>query len=346
MILHPIKAQVFPYFDDISYVGSPCLNSKDNRISIDTGSSDLWFNALTWCGCLTPAEKKGERVCEWVDGQEGKAKDVLKYDDSLTVKGTYIATTKLYFGKKDAVLQQATFMAATEFEGPNSPGTVNGVNGMVGLGYVRNQQRNSKKYSTLPGLLLANNHTSSIAFSMWFEKSTRNEDFKAQILFGGYATNIYTGVPEVFPIVGDEIPDRPTDIKIQLDQIRFNKDKDLAPSLEKPLPMLLDTGTYSTWLPLKAFLAFVNTLPAGSDYEIDYNAERIYAILDCTTWDLSKTVEFQFGKTIIRVPLTEIVRKATKAEVEDSRARKIKSSKRQCVTVGKRASISNNQGQS
>jgi hypothetical protein len=289
VILHPTKARIFPYFDDVSFASSPCSNRDTNRISIDTGSSDMWINSHHWCNCpRAKTTNPGHQTCEVIKNHlkdHENAIEPISYADSLTVWGNYIKGS-LYFGSGTVVLEKANFMAATQFTGEDGPGTANDVSGMIGLGYIRNQQRRRhKRHGTLPYLLYKNNYTKSIAFSMWFEKTLdkkKNDDFIGHILFGGYAENIHLQLPQVFPIVGEQNQDEPTEIKIQLDQIHVGGEGILS-DYQDEFQVLLDTGSWSSWLPVNVFKAVAAAVPVGySRLRWDFNKERVFAVYeDC-----------------------------------------------------------------
>jgi hypothetical protein len=260
----------------------------------------------------------------------------ISYADNLTVWGNYIMGS-LYFGSGKAVLEKVNFMAATDVVGEDRAGTANGVSGMIGLGYIRNQQRRqSKQYRTLPHLLYQNGYTKSTAFSMWFNKTLDEEekkDFIGYILFGGYAEKIYSGLPQVFPIEGEQNPDEPTEIKIQLDRIRAGG-RNIAPAHLDEFQVLLDTGSWSSWLPVDMFKAVAAAVPVGrSRLRWDFNDERVFAVYeDCIDWDEDATVDFRFRNTIMSVPLDEIVKRPSWDEVIEKEL-----GYNDCVTHGKPA---------
>ncbi|KAI4660071.1 uncharacterized protein J4E79_005874 [Alternaria viburni] len=299
-------------------------------ITIDTGSSDIWIDSTLWCHCdkkdVTTTSLNAKQYCAKIQAWFAKQStpDQLEYSDGLRVEGHYFKGSLYYSGK---TLKSAMFLAATSSEGANLPGTSNMISGMVGLGYIRNQT-SEKKYSTLPYLLLESNETLSTAFSMWFEETSDDDEFEVQLLFGGYAKGFYKGgTPESFDIVGDKIDDAPTKIKIYLNKITVQDNSVWFPD-SGGIKVLLDTGSYSSWLPLDTFYHIADLL--GS-HTIKWNAERVFALYpDCSAWNLeTDMMNFRFGETKISVPLHEILRYVTAQEALEKGY-----SRSACVTHG------------
>ncbi|KAF9693333.1 hypothetical protein EKO04_008659 [Ascochyta lentis] len=329
IVLRPskLRAPTLPYFYDIMF-DAPCRHTKI-KISVDTGSSDFWLDSGVWCKCDT--RKQFPQWCNQVDTFQSKpAPDTLKYDDGHVVKGAFLSKD-LIFGDKN--LKNVTFLAAWDYSLNGSPDKTNDWNGLVGLGYLRNQQAQKTdrgKYLTLPYVLEAQGNTSSNAFSMWFKKTERGKGFEASILFGGYPKNYYKGDLTVFKMIKHLTEYRPSEILIRLDRLSF-RGVDALTRCKDSLGVLLDTGSYSSWLPFDTFHALARSL---GKYETDSNSNRTFAIFeDCSGWDLTEAVVFQFGNLKIPVPLSDIVRNVNQEEIESGRFPEIYDSK-QCITHG------------
>jgi hypothetical protein len=291
-------------------------------ITIDIGSSDIWIDSNLWCHCKagdlrTATMKDAIERCTKIEAHLAKKDkpEEIKYADDFTVEGHYV-NGSLQYSDSGKILKAVSFLAATSFSGTITTGTNNVISGMVGLGYIRNQ-KSDKKYHTLPYILRERKETSSLAFSMWFEQTSGKEDsyFDAQLLFGAYAKGLYKKRPETFNIIGEEVYDAPTEIKIDLNKISVRDNTVWFPfSKSGGLKVLLDTGTYSSWLPLETFNAIANLLGTHTTHR---NTERVYALYpDCSTWNLTtEMMNFQFGQTIISVPFSEIVRRVEWDEI-------------------------------
>lgn len=335
--LHPTKAKSLPYFDDISFSYAPCLDPKTNRISIDTGSSDTWLNGLEWCTCSKASlDIASQNWCKALKKIESERPlDYINYDDDLHVGGFYLKNGQLYFGRGETglVLSKVTFLAGTSFSGPNAPGTPNGFNGTMGMGYPRAQQRQNYRYENLPGLMQRNNHISSQVFTMWFENDLKAseaeaevDDFPARVLFGGSAEGIQKQIPQWFPILPDEHGEH-EEIIIWLDRISV-KSPLKSPAAMHPERVLLDTGSYSSYLPAEVFLDIAKQLGhTGLVYNNDVRMSARFS--DCARLNWANTVNFHFGKLEIAVPLTDIVRPVTEKEQE-----KFHFAPNECITHG------------
>ena len=96
--------------------------------------------------------------------------------------------------------------------------------------------------------------------------------------------------------------------------------------------MLLDTFTFRSHLPDIVFQRLLDRMgphQVGNDC-----AGYPYAVFDCADLDWKGSIEFQFGDFLtIAVPLEEVVRQATQAEIHDS-AHPILSNDTKCVLHG------------
>ncbi|KAF2014524.1 acid protease [Aaosphaeria arxii CBS 175.79] len=324
VILHPFSGRGLPYFTDLLFP-APCGQpTAGMKISIDTGSSDFWIDSRKWCKCPVK-DAVDKQLCTSLNSLKKKGGVTIEYDDNSKVTGAFLEED-LFFGKEET-LEGVTMMAAwgfepeAKFQGNNAP------TGVVGLSFIRNQQvQNQQKYWTLPYVLENNAITSSNAFSMWFEETKDHDDFEGKIFFGGYVTNYYKGALTTFPLLNGASLKVPTEIVIQLDGIKY-KGKDTFYNCKDSLPVLLDTGTYSSFVPIDIFKTLVDQIGPN---EIHENSVRVYAVFDCKRLDLEETVDFQIGKLKVPVPLKDLIREVTQEEIDDRKSPWLKKGK--CTT--------------
>ena len=211
VILHPISGLGLPYFDDIAFRG-PCSPGQI-KISIDTGSSDWWLDSRLWCDRPKALVTQWARKCAAIEAASEGEQTKLCYDDGFCAYGSFVKED-LWFGRGGAILRHADFMAATSFNNRAN------ISGMVGLGYIANQQTATFHW-TLPHVLENNGNTTSQAFAMWFVQTDPNADLIAgQIYFGGYVDNYYKGNLTMLPILR-EPGQNPNKIAISLSEMRY-----------------------------------------------------------------------------------------------------------------------------
>lgn len=239
------------------------------------------------------------------------------------------------------LLKNIGFVAAYDFQ--NEPTGPNAMTGSIGLGYTDDQQLNvgqdGFQYYTLPEVLENNHNTTSNAFSMWFETTGLDEDFAAKILFGGYVRNFYQKPLVALEVTKDsnwsdeEGGSGGQKIIVQLDEI-IHKKKRIFDTCDQFQPVLLDTGSFSSYLPHDAFTKLADRMGAHDFVE---NGNRKIAVFDdCTTWDPDERIQFRFGTVDISVPIWgNLVRFVNDREVESSNYPTITDSKKQCLTHGR-----------
>ncbi|KAF3035639.1 hypothetical protein E8E11_003566 [Didymella keratinophila] len=144
--------------------------------------------------------------------------------------------------------------------------------GLIGLGFQRNQQVDDPddQYPTLPELLREQKRTASTVFSMWFYGTNDEGTFEASILFGGYVSNFFKAPLTIFRMQPTTVKDNVTEIVVQLDRIVF-RGVDAFVNCTDNTDVLLDTGTYSSWLPLDSFKRIVIRLSSLADNNGNYH---------------------------------------------------------------------------
>jgi hypothetical protein len=326
VLLKPIVGKMFPYFNTIAFQ-EPCMDKTKIKISIDTGSSDTWLDSSAWCDCPKVTENT-YRQCAKFKSLKDKNTTFrsLKYDDGFVAKGNFMNTT-LVFDK--TIVEGMFLLAAWDFD--RRPKGANDMSGSIGLGYSNDQTikvGNKDTFNTLPEVLETNGITTSNAYSMWFSNKELTDDFSGSILFGGYVSNFYEGDLSTF-----KSADEPG-IVIPLDEINFNN-KPVFDSCKakEAMRVMLDTGSYSSYLPSDIFEELLKTI--GSHTFVENEVRQIAVFDNCDAFNWTKPLLFRFGNTMISVPLGSVVRRPTDAEVTDDTYRTIKNAKKQCISHGK-----------
>jgi hypothetical protein len=318
---------MYPYIDNIAF-DEPCLIPQKIKIAVDTGSSDTWIDASTWCDCDKAKNFPAKfPQCTQFNALKKEGKDMLslQFDDGFEARGILV-NTKLRFGVKS--VDKIWLLAASDFS--KRPTGLNAMSGSIGLGYTEDQKlltKYGKPYYTLPQVLEQNKNTTSNAYSMWFSKTEVKEDFSGSILFGGYVSNYFKGPLSTFDVQNEE------GIVIQLDRIRF-KDKVVFTSCDETMPVMLDTGSFNSYLPSDTFQTIADKI--GPHDFVENKIRQVAVFDDCSKFDMDEPLYFEFGNTKISVPLGDIVRRATNVEVDNKTYPSIKDPKKQCISHGKR----------
>jgi hypothetical protein len=339
-----LGSQGLPFFKDLEF-SAPC-SSKKQKVLIDTGSSDFWIDAGTWCGCDDTDPKittTGEKLCNQIDAKEGKKQvSTLKYNDNSWVRGPFV-NQDFRFGP--SVLPQAKFLAATD----RGKDTI-GITGMVGLGYVANQQIESAQsaLSSIPHLLFESKKTKSIAYSMWWSNSAQTSQkspakyLEGQIMFGGYMENYFEGQLSAYKIINiSPTTANPKEIVITWSDMWYKastktaKAQRIFKSCDQFYYALLDTGTFKTRLPQEVF----KQLGALLDVRVYFNGvtEPKTALVSCEDVDMDAKIAFQFGTKSIWVPIKSFVRKVDAADKTSIKSDKFRDG--DCIIHGKHSSF-------
>ncbi|KAF1850465.1 acid protease [Cucurbitaria berberidis CBS 394.84] len=345
LLLNPLAGPMLPYFDNIQF-RSPCLDRRDIKISVDTGSSDFWIDASLWCRC-EKERKEASKMCTDIRKQRKYKEYRLQYDDDFEVIGNYMGgELSLYDSdNNEFLLKNIGFVAAYDFK--NSPKGPNAMTGSIGLGFTNDQQLKYEladdggefQYWSLPEVLERNHNTSSNAFSMWFETTRVDEDFAAKIMFGGYVKNYYVEPLATLKIIGDRNwvdesgGSGGQKIIVQLDEIG-HRGKRIFDTCDQSQPVLLDTGSFSIFLPHDAYMKLIRRM--GTHQTVENGNRKIAVFDDCRKWEeLNESIDFHFGNRKISVPIwNNLVRYPTADEVKSGAYPAIKYPKKQCLTHG------------
>ncbi|KAF7544853.1 hypothetical protein G7Z17_g9636 [Cylindrodendrum hubeiense] len=270
-------------------IGTP---SQTIRVSLDTGSWELWVNAE----CSTSND---EAVCEtyprFTESESSSWVDLGTYGGLSYGSGwANVNYGQDTIGVGSALITGATFGVANESSFWPS--------GIMGAG-----PRLEGWNSDTP-LLIDSMAQQGLINSRAFSLDIRSVDSEeGSIIYGGIDTGKYSGNLELRPIIpASEAPDGYTRFWVYLDGITITHDdggENVVFSEVNGQAVFLDSGGSFTGLPQAMVDSIVSYFPTatlmddGSSYQVD-----------CDVADLSGTVDFTFGSTVINVPYHEFMR--------------------------------------
>ncbi|OKL56926.1 putative aspartic-type endopeptidase opsB [Talaromyces atroroseus] len=272
-------------------LGTP---AQSLRLTLDTGSSDLWCNTANSTYCTSegdPCDSSGtydpsssstyEFVSSdfnitYVDGS-GATGDYVK--DNLTIGGTTISS----------------FQFGVGFTSSSSAG-------VLGIGYTADEVQvnyaEQTPYANLPEALVNNGVINSVAYSLWLNDLDSNT---GSILFGGVDSGKYTGTLETLPI--QTIYGEYAEFLIILTEITLSNSTTTASYSSGSLPaaVLLDSGSSLTYLPDYIVEGLYNDL--GVVYEESTEAGYI----PCSMMNKDINITYTFSSPAIPVSISELV---------------------------------------
>ncbi|KAH0539013.1 hypothetical protein FGG08_004407 [Glutinoglossum americanum] len=266
------------YFANVT-VGMP---GQFQRLTIDTGSSDTWFN---WAESL---------IC-----QNDTTYCPLK--EGCCLSGTYNpnASSSYVYVSSDFSID---YQDQSGVRGDYATDVLK-VDGVLGIGYMANEAfatDSGKRYPNVPQALVDQGFIKCNAYSLWLNDL---DSATGQLLFGGVNTEKYIGNLTTFPIRQSPLNDSssgPIEFLIDLDGIGITDAHGKSESINDTSTLaLLDAGATSINLHPDAvrtiYRRFNVTMYQG------------LAFVPCSTADDLATVDFRFGTMTIRVPLGELV---------------------------------------
>ncbi|KAL5001709.1 aspartic peptidase domain-containing protein [Aspergillus recurvatus] len=271
------------------------------EVSVDTGSADLWVVYSDNPVC----DVRGARCDDYgtYDPSSSRSYDGLseefsiEYGDSSWAEGYYAIDTLTI---ENAEIPEVQFAVAVESSLDK---------GILGIGYSTNVA-STYRYPNLPELLVANNITSSNAYSLWLNRLGSDE---GTILFGGINTAHYTGPLRTVPVVrynGNYIH-----LWLTLSEMGVESaSDDIAKSYsdtrstngeqEFPIVALVDSGATLTYLPSNVVAQIF------SDLDVHLYEPEQFGYVPCDTYLVGRedyNLTFTFSGVTIRVPLRELV---------------------------------------
>ncbi|OKL56473.1 hypothetical protein UA08_08199 [Talaromyces atroroseus] len=281
-------------------VGTP---GQEIQLTLDTGSSDIWFFGANSCdenttdcfgGTYNPSKSSSVTVLN------PKGAFSIQYGTAgSNVTGNYI-TDDFSVGAasvKNLTMAYATYAAYVP-------------TGVMGIGFDTNEAITDEYGSPYPNfvdVLVSQNVTKTKAYSLWLndlDSSTGN------ILFGGYDTKKFSGELLTVDIQPDEMSGEITSMTVAWTSLNVTANSKTTQVTKSDFtsPALLDSGTTITIVPDDIYYALFEYFQAESDGEGD-------AIVKCSLLDSSDgTLDFGFGGTggpVVKVPFSELALPAT-----------------------------------
>ncbi|KAL4912280.1 aspartic peptidase domain-containing protein [Aspergillus aurantiobrunneus] len=226
------------YFCNIT-VGTP---EQSLRLILDTGSSDLWCNAVNSTLCSSsrdPCRISGSFDPESSSSFSYVSSDFnISYADGTGAAGDYVIDT-LRIG--DAVIRDFQFGIGY---------SSSSAEGVLGIGYPSNEVQVARfggsVYPNLPQFLMQDGLVHSSAYSLWLNDLEANT---GSILFGGVDTEKYHGNLQTLPI--QNVSGDYSELIIALTGMSLGvKTENRALSSNVlPAAVLLDSGSSLSYLP-------------------------------------------------------------------------------------------------
>ncbi|KAH8692912.1 aspartic peptidase domain-containing protein [Talaromyces proteolyticus] len=267
---------------EILYVVNVTLGTPPQPFSLqlDTGSSDLWVNAVN----------------QTVPGPAFDAKSSSTYTAlEITLNDTYVDKSTAFgpYGTDTLGLGGVTI---DDFEFESIPG----VAGLAGVGYKTITSASAfdkKPYDNLPYALADKGIIKSPAYSLWLNDLRANS---GTILFGGVNKAKYIGELQTLPII--PIGSTYVNLAIALTEVSVQGSTGSnSYTTSLPLPVTLDSGTSLTLLPESLANNILNEVNAS------FNATLQQSVVDCEVANKDYNVTYSFSGATITVGIKELV---------------------------------------
>jgi hypothetical protein len=275
------------YFANAS-LGSP---PQPLRLHIDTGSSDLWVNAVNSRLCSSRGE-----LCREAGTYSANESTTYKYVNSVFnisyvdgsgASGDYATDTFSIGGIDVDNFQFGIGYTSTSPEG------------ILGIGYTVNEVAVNRAgldaYPNLPQKLLDDGSINTNAYSLWLNDLDAST---GSILFGGVDTEKFSGTLSKLPIVPEA--GEYAEFIVGLTGLGLNGN---AGSIfqNESVAVLLDSGSSLMYLPDNVASALYSTFNAH------YESSQGAAFVDCALGNQQGSLDFTFSGPVISVPINELV---------------------------------------
>ncbi|KAF1809918.1 Asp-domain-containing protein [Eremomyces bilateralis CBS 781.70] len=265
-------------------IGTP---GQQIQLHIDTGSSDLWVNAVPseFCEsngrCRTGAyDANASSTYHYVNSQFD-----ISYQDGTGASGDYVKDNVDIGG---AILDGQQF--GVGYESSNG-------NGVLGIGYPINEvavgRAGLKPYPNVPQKLQEQGLVQSNAYSLWLNDMDANT---GSILFGGVDTEKYEGELYTLPILSQS--GVYVEFAIGLTEMASGGKTIFK---DEVVPVLLDSGSSLIYLPNKIVDEIYDR------YSVTYDTQEGYGFVECDLANSDDTIDFTFTKPTISVPMNELI---------------------------------------
>ncbi|KAL4958816.1 pepsin-like aspartic protease [Aspergillus stella-maris] len=278
------------YFCNVT-VGTP---GQSLRLILDTGSSDLWCNAVN--STLCSSSRDSCRLSGSFDPEKSSSYSYvssdfnISYADGTGAAGDYIKDTLRIGGATIEGFQLGIGYTSSSLEG------------VLGIGYPSNEVQvarfGDEAYPNLPQYLKQNGLVQSSAYSLWLNDLEANT---GSILFGGVDTEKYHGELQTLPV--QSVDGGYSELVIALTGISLNTTSanQALTSSALPVAVLLDSGSSLSYLPDSVIEKLYHEL--GVTYEPSTGAG--YA--PCSLAQDNTNITFTFSTPQISVGIDELV---------------------------------------
>ncbi|UNI19363.1 hypothetical protein JDV02_005549 [Purpureocillium takamizusanense] len=265
------------------------LGTPGQKVTVvfDTGSAELWVNP----NC---AKSYDPTLCSKFGRFTGSQTLVDAHANGEIRYGTGVVELAYvydYVQLGPAKLSQQIFGVALD-----SNFTVTGIMGAGPMGATWNSS-----YPLVVDSLAQQGFISSRAFSLDLRKIG---DARGSVTFGGVDTKKFSGTLEKRPIIpGKETPDRTIRYWVYLDGMAVTYSNNTFRSVFRKVngvPVFLDSGGTLCQLPTSVIKELLRSFPSAK------KNGKVYTV-DCPAADSDWTVDFYFGKTVVRAPVNDFI---------------------------------------
>lgn len=278
------------YYCNIT-LGTP---AQSLRLTLDTGSSDLWCNAPNSTLCSSKSDQcasSGTYDASSSSSYKYVSSDFnISYVDGTGAVGDYVTDTLTIGGSSISSFQFGV--------GYSSSSNI----GVLGIGYTANEVQVNRDgetaYANLPSALVNHGLINSNAYSLWLNDLDANT---GSILFGGVDSGKYSGELETLPI--QKIDGEYAEFLIIMTGVALqNSSGDLSYSSDElPATVLLDSGTSLTYLPDSIVEDIYN------DLGVVYESSTGTGYVPCSMMNENINITYTFTSPSIPVGISELV---------------------------------------
>ncbi|KAB8237867.1 hypothetical protein ETB97_012911 [Aspergillus alliaceus] len=279
------------YFCNIT-LGTP---EQSLRLVLDTGSSDLWCNALNSTLCSSsdnPCDASGSYDPRSSSSYAYVSSDFnISYADGSGAAGDYVTDTIHIGGAAIKNLQFGVGYSSSSAEG------------VLGIGYATNEVQvgrlGKSAYANLPQAMVKNGLIRSNAYSLWLNDLGADT---GSILFGGVNKGKYRGELQTLPI--QTINGVYSEFIIALTGISLSSPSNhhtYSSSDALPAAVLLDSGSSLTYLPNSIVQSIYN------DLGVTYEPSSGVGYVPCSLAQQNINVTYTFSSPAITVGIDELV---------------------------------------
>ena len=296
-------------FKDNRYLANITVGTPPQIISvtIDTGSSNLYFNTQRSCQNQTQTSQ----ICGGYGTYNANSSSTYNYlnGDFKVLYGDQSGATGDW--ATDVVSIGGTQIKGQQFGVAYTSTTADAV---FGIGYKSNEptSSNSTLYDNLPVSFVKQGVIKSNAYSLWLNDINAAS---GSLLFGGVDTAKYNGPLTTIPTLPENGTNNYLQFLVTLNSVAVSNGQSnvTAGNTTLPIPVLLDSGTSDMRLPnglIRDIYSAVNSSStAGLQYFNTGGPLGTVIACNCALANSTQTISFNFSGAVITVPMSAIVLK-------------------------------------